>query len=165
MTALAIRRDRSPGELRVLAAQSDDARVARRLLALANALDGMERAEAAALAGMERQALRDVVVRYNAEGVAGLQDRHRSGRPPKLTDGQMASLKAEILVGPDPERDGRSRYRVTDIRALVADRYGVHYSKSGMLGVLHALDLSWQKARPCHPLADTKAQEAYKKGA
>ena len=36
--------------------------------AIANALEGMTRAEAARLAGMERQALRDAVVRYNAEG-------------------------------------------------------------------------------------------------
>jgi hypothetical protein len=34
-------------------------------------LEGMSRAEAARLAGMERQALRDAVVRYNAEGLAG----------------------------------------------------------------------------------------------
>jgi hypothetical protein len=40
--------------------------------AIANALEGMTRAEAARLAGMERQALRDAVVRYNAEGLAGL---------------------------------------------------------------------------------------------
>jgi hypothetical protein len=38
------------------------------MLAIANALEGMSRADAARLAGMERQALRDAVVRYNAEG-------------------------------------------------------------------------------------------------
>jgi hypothetical protein len=31
---------------------------------------------------MERQALRDAVVRYNAEGLDGLHDRPKSGRPP-----------------------------------------------------------------------------------
>jgi hypothetical protein len=35
----------------------------------------MSRATAARLARMERQALRDVVVRYNGEGLAGLYDR------------------------------------------------------------------------------------------
>ena len=38
-----------------------------RLLALANALDGMSRADAARAAGIERQALRDAVVRYSPE--------------------------------------------------------------------------------------------------
>jgi transposase len=32
-----------------------------------------------------------------------------------------------------------------------------------MLRLLHDLGLSWQKARPIHPEADRKAQEAFKK--
>ena len=51
------------------------------MLAIANALEGMSRAEAARLAGMERQALRDAVLRYNLEGLAGLHDRSKPGRP------------------------------------------------------------------------------------
>ncbi|PIK73544.1 IS630 family transposase, partial [Methylobacterium frigidaeris] len=50
-------------------------RTALRLLAVANALDGMSRAEAARAAGIERQALCDAVKRFNAEGLAGLVDR------------------------------------------------------------------------------------------
>jgi transposase len=64
-----------------------------RLLAIANALDGFSRAEAARLAGMERQALRDAVLRDNAEGVGSLRDRPRAGRPEGLTPGQQAALK------------------------------------------------------------------------
>jgi hypothetical protein len=45
------------------------------------ALDGISRGEAARQAGMDRQALRDWGVRYNAGGVDGLRDRGRSGRP------------------------------------------------------------------------------------
>ena len=37
-----------------------------------NALEGMDRASAARLAGMDRQTLRDWVHRYKAEGIAGL---------------------------------------------------------------------------------------------
>ncbi len=54
------------------------------MMAIANALEGMTRAEAARLAGMERQALRDAVLRYNAEGLDGLHDRPRSGAKPRL---------------------------------------------------------------------------------
>src|SRR5438067_4008429 len=65
---LKIREDRSPGELRRLARREAEGRVAARLYAIANALDGTNRAEAARLAGMERQALRDAVLRYNTGG-------------------------------------------------------------------------------------------------
>ncbi len=59
MTALLIRRDRTAAVLRKLAKAGINARVARRLLAIANALSGMSRKEAAEAAGMDRQALRD----------------------------------------------------------------------------------------------------------
>jgi hypothetical protein len=72
MPALAIRRDLPAAELRRSARREPNHRAAMRLLAIASALEGRLRAEAARLAGMERQALRDAVLRYNAEGVDGL---------------------------------------------------------------------------------------------
>ena len=115
MPALAIRQDLPAEELRRLARRKPDRRAATRLLAIANALDGFSRAEAARLAGMERQALRDAVIRYNAEGPSGLHDRPRAGRPEALTPGQQAALKAWVLRGPDPEHDGVSAWRLVDI--------------------------------------------------
>ena len=92
MPIVPIRTDRGPQELRGLARRERDGRVRSRLLALANALDGMSRGDAARLAGMDRQTLRDWVHRYNAEGVAGLRDRPRPGRPCALAEGEQAAL-------------------------------------------------------------------------
>jgi transposase len=73
---LAIRADVvTPAELRRRAKKEPRRRTAQRMLALANALDGMSRADAARAAGIERQALRDAVLRFNAEGLPGLVDR------------------------------------------------------------------------------------------
>ena len=74
VAALPIRQDYAPSDLRRRAACEKDHRASMRLLAVANALEGMTRAEAARLAGMERQALRDAVLRFNAEGPEGLHD-------------------------------------------------------------------------------------------
>ena len=150
-------------ELRRLARQESNGRVACRLLALANALDGMSREAAARQAGMDRQTLRDWVIRFNAAGVEGLRDRPKSGRPSWLDEGQLATLKALALRGPDPERDGVSTWRAKDLCRIVEERFGVRYTKNGMLRLLHELGLSWQKARPVHPEADPKAQERFKK--
>ena len=158
-----IRDDISAEELRRLARQETNGRVACRLIALANVRDGMSREQAARQAGMDRQTLRDWVIRFNAEGVAGLGDRPKSGRPSWLDEGQLATLKALVLRGPDPERDGVSTWRAKDLCRIVATRFGVSYSENGMLRRLHELGLSWQKARPIHPEADRKAQEAFKK--
>ena len=58
MPALSIRDDIAPEELRRRARREHDGRVSARLIALANALEGMDRATAARLAGMDRQTLR-----------------------------------------------------------------------------------------------------------
>ena len=103
MSALSIRRDRTPTVLRKLAKGESDARITRRILAIANALDGMSREEAAQAAGMDRQTLRDWVIRYNEHGLDGLADQPRDGRPPKLDAEQKAELYRLVLDGPAPE--------------------------------------------------------------
>ena len=165
MPALAIRQDLPAAELRRLARREPDRRAAMRLLAIASALEGRSRAEAARLAGMERQALRDAVIRYNAEGPQGLHDRPRSGRPEGLTAGQQAALKAWVLRGPRPERDGVGAWRLADICARAEGAYGVRYSEWGMSRLLRRLGLSRQKARPSHPQGSAAERAAFKKGA
>src|SRR3954454_4527323 len=97
MVAVAIATGRTPAELRAMARRERDGRVSARLLALANALDGTSRDQAARAAGMDRPSLRDWVHRYNAEGVAGLRDRPRPG--PALRARRGAAGRPE---GPDP---------------------------------------------------------------
>jgi transposase len=160
---LPIRTDRNAAELRRLARRERDGRVSARLLALANALEGLPREEAARLAGMTGQTLGDWVHRYNVEGGEGLRDRHRSGRPCTLDESRQAALKALVLKGPRLERDGCIAWRARDLCGLVERRFGVRYSETGMLRLLKGVDLSWQKARPIHPEADPKAQERFKK--
>ena len=73
-----IRQDYSFAELRRLASCSKDANQGRWLLSLAAVLDGMNRADAALIGGMDRQTLRDWVHRFNNAGPEGLFDQ-RSG--------------------------------------------------------------------------------------
>src|SRR6516225_5465796 len=163
MPALAVRDDIGSEELRRRARRESDGRVSARLIAIANALEGMDRANAARLAGMDRQTLRDWVHRYNAEGIAGLCNRPAPGRKPKLTEGQMAALKAVVLAGPDPTVDKVERWRIVDLCRWVEERWGGSYSETGMLRMLWSLDLSHRKTRPRHPQSSEKAQQAFKK--
>ena len=165
MAALRIRQDYPASDLRQRAARERDTRASLRLLAIANALEGMTRTEAARLAGMERQALHGAIQRFNAEGPDGLHDRHRSGRPEQLSPGQQAALKAHILHGPEPECDGISAWRLVDLCEHVERTYGVHYSQWGLSCLLKRLNLSRQKTRPSHPKGNPAAQAAFKKGA
>ena len=151
-------------DLRRLSVREVDRAKARRLMAIANALEGMSRAEAARLAGMARQALRDAVVRYNAEGLAGLSDRPRPGPQPRLDAGHRAALRDVVLAGPDVERTGLSAWTLPELCREVEARWGVTHDPSWMGKLLHRLGLSRQKARPTHPKADPAAREAFAKG-
>lgn len=162
--ALTICTDLPAAELRRLARREEDRAAAARMQAIAGALEGLSRAEAARLAGMERQALRDAVVRYNAEGLAGLRDRPRPGRPMRLDGAQRAALKQVVLDGPDVEATGLSAWTLFELCREVEKRWGVAYHPSHMGKLMHQLDLSWQKARPSHPKADAAAREAFAKG-
>jgi len=113
---------------------------------------------------MERQALRDAVVRYNAEGLAGLIDRPK-GRPERrLTEGEEATLAAVILRGPDPDRDGVCAWTRADLCHWMATHFGKTFHPSSLTRVLRRLDFSRQKARPVHPKGNPEAQRRFQKG-
>ena len=82
-------------------------------MALAAAYDGMSRAEAAKVGGMDRQTLRDWAHRFNEEGPEGLKHRAGAGRPRLLSDEQMGELSVIVETGPDPEVDGVVRSAMT----------------------------------------------------
>ena len=162
--ALTIRDDLAPAELRRRARRELNRRAALRMLAIANALEGLSRAEAARLAGLERQALRDAVVRYNAEGLAGLYDRPKPGRPQRLNEAEQAALAARVFRDPDPERDGVSAWTRADLCRWLEDRFEKKFHPSSLSRVLRRLELSRQKTRPVHPQADPGAQGRFRKG-
>jgi transposase len=163
MTGLAIRKDRTSTVLRKLAKSESDVRVARRLLAIANALDGMSRQVAAKAAGMDRQTLRDWVIRYNEHGLEGLVDCWGNGRPPRLDACERAELYRIVMAGPDPERDGICAFTREDLVRICEERFGKTMHPASMGRWLKDLGLSRQKARPSHPMKDPASQEAFKK--
>jgi transposase len=163
MTALSIRKDRTPEVLRKLAKAETNVRVARRLLAIANALSGMSRKEAAEAAGMDRQALRDWVIRYNAHGPDGLYDCWGDGRPPRLDAEEQAELMRIVLAGPDPEADGLSAFTRDDLIRICETRFGKTFHPASMGRLLRRLGFSRQKARPNHPQKDPAEAAAFKK--
>ena len=162
--AVAITRsDHSAEALRAAARGTKDSKQARRLLAVAMVLDGVLRAVAAEACGMDRQTLRDWVHRYNAEGIEGLRDRPRPGRPPGLSEAQMAELDELVIAGPDPAVHRVVRWRCFDLREVIKQRFEVEITERHVGRLLRQLKLTRLTVRPRHPQADEDAQEAFKK--
>jgi transposase len=159
-TAIEVRRDVTPTVLRKKARQEKDGRVASRLLALANVLEGMDRETAARQAGMTRQTLRDWVHRYNADGLKGLRDQPK-GRPRRaLTPEQEQELETLVLQGPDGDR---VRWRCVDLKRVIEERFQVVCHERTVGKILRRLDFSRLSVRPIHHKSDPEAQQAFKK--
>lgn len=164
MTVKITRLEHSAEALRSVASTEADGKVVRRLLAIALVLEGCRRAEAAQNCGMDRQTLRDWIIRYNEQGVSGLSDQPHGGGPSaKLTDEEKAVLAEWVRRGPDPAEDGVVRWRLCDLRLLILARFFVVLDERSISRILNKLGFRHISVRPRHPRADAAAQEAHKK--
>src|SRR3984893_7602837 len=162
--ALAITRaDHTASELREVATRSNDADATRRMLALALVLEGYKRGEAGKLCGMDRQTLRDWVLRCNAEGIAGLCNRIAAGPKPRLTPEQEATVAERVRKGPDLAKHGVVRWRRVDLARVIKTRFNVILAERSVGAMLRRLGFRRLSVRPRHPQQDPAAQEAHKK--
>lgn len=161
--AIALRPDFRAAELRRLARRSKHAAQARRLLALAAIYDGGTRSEAARLGHVTLQIVRDWVVRFNAEGPAGLIDRRAAGRTPLLTHAHRQALAAQIDQGPIPAVHGVVRWRLCDLGQWLWEEFRVSVTMQTLSREVRAIGYRKLSARPKHHAQAEGAIEAFKK--
>ena len=149
--------------MRRLAKGCRNAKQSRRLLAIAAVYDGMSRADAAKVGGMDRQTLRDWVLRFNEQGPDGLVDLKATGAPMRLTQEQIEEFVAIVEGGPDPEKDGVSVWRSQDLARVIEERFGVFYKDRSVRGLLRRLGFVRISGRPQHPNQKTEVIDAFKK--
>jgi len=162
-TAIALRTDYSSKELRSLARRVKNAGQARRLLAIAAVLDGALREDAAMVGGMDRQTLRDWVLRFNEQGPEGLINKSAPGAPCKLGKRHMAFLARLVEEGPIPAVHGVVRWRACDLIMLLHEEFGVSVSDDTVYRALKKLGFAHVSARPKAYRQDSDAVEAFKK--
>ena len=162
MTVAITRSDVSASDLRTAAAKSQDAKAARRMLAIALILDGWRREAAAEATGMERQTLRDWVHRYNESGLAGLCNRpRRNGPPPRLSPEQQAELAKWVEQGPDFARDEVVRWRCVDLQRRIEQEFGVTCHERTVGKLLRQLSFRRISVRPQHPQSKPEEQAVF----
>src|SRR5512143_2018066 len=130
---------------------------------LAAVAAGKSRAEAAAIGLMDRQTLRDWVVRFNAEGPEGLIDRRSPGRPPKLTSAQKRELRQMVEDGPEKHVPHLVRWRRADLAAVARERFAVDCHETTIGRMLRALGFAHISPRPRPPATNEQAAEEFKK--
>src|SRR5258708_11702630 len=157
------RLDLTASEVRQAASGEEDSAAARRILWLALVLDGVDSKTAAEPCGMDRQALRDWVHRYNAAGLAGLRNLKSPGPGSKLTARQQAELAELVEAGPDPAAHGVVRWRRVDLRDELHRRFGVALHERSVGKGLAKLGYRQPSGRPPPLKADEENHETFKK--
>lgn len=161
--ALELRADWNAKRVRAAAREAADADQARRLLAIAAAYEGQDRAAAARIGAMERQTLRDWVHRFNAAGPDGLVDRKPAGKARRLSAEQEGELARLIEAGPDVARDGVVRWRCIDLKQLILIRWNIAYHERTIGKLLRRLGFRHISSRPRHLGQDPAEIETFKK--
>src|SRR5215208_4405614 len=115
---------------------------------------GRSAREAAAVLGVHERTVTRWLGWYRAGGLAAVEGRHAGGQgaPAFLTAAQREALAAEVATG---------RFRTAaEIRAWVAECWGVAYTEGGMYALLARLGCGPKVPRPVHAKADAATRPA-----
>ena len=111
--------------------------------------------------GCSHRAVQAWVGRYNQGGLAALQERPHTGRPPRLAAADVPRFRDRLEAGPTPE-DGVCTFRCQDLRRILEEEFGVSLRRQAIDDLLHRLDYSSLMPRPQHEQANPEVQEFFK---
>jgi transposase len=86
--------------------------------------------------------------RFNVEGLDGLQDRPRSGRPPTYSADQRAEVVAAALTRPDDLRLPFGCWTLDRLQAYLREHKGIGIKRSRIDEILLDEGLRWRQQEP-----------------
>ena len=113
----------------------------------------------AAIFECDKATVRHWLARFEAEGVAGLRDRPRLGRPCKADAGAREVIRQQMETLPAAAGYLFGFWTVVTLAGHLASCFGLHFSQATLRRTLLALEFRWRCPRhllPNDPLAATK---------
>lgn len=147
-------------ELCTLHRREKDARVKQRITIILARWDGVPVKDIARQQRVSRATVRNLVKRFNEEGIDGLHDKPRSGRPREL---DWEQLKEVLLQSPQNfgyPVQGWNRDLLLD---YIKRTYGVSYHPQHIYWIIRRLGFRSLVPRPRNYAADEKEVEEWKK--
>jgi transposase len=137
---------------RRLRARTTERRVHERLAMVRAVADGATVPQAARALGVHHQTVRKFVKRFLAEGFAGLADRPRAGRPPRLGEADLLALEARLDAD---AASGARTWTLGQAAGWLAEERGVRISPDRLGVLLKRRAFRWKR---------TKRSTAHKQG-
>ena len=148
-------------DFKPLIAKETNGRMRVRLMALSHIKDGANNAQTARNLHVIRRIVNEWVKRFYEQGLKGLQEEPRSGRPCKLNNEQLTQLSEYISNNSIKENGGRLKAQT--IATYISKEFKVQYSVFNIYRLLHQLGFSWITSRSRHPKQSEEVQEDLKK--
>lgn len=144
-----------------LASKEKSIQMKMRLLALAHFQEGQSRTQIAKFLKVSRTSVNKWVQTFLEEGLAGLKEKPRTGRPAFLTKKQKEQLSKYIKS--QAERDTGGRLTGNDIHQYIVKQFGKTYHPDSIYYLLNQMGFSWITSRSKHPKQSQQVQEDFKK--
>jgi transposase len=148
-------------ELETLYRQTKDVRIRERVQIILLAAEGMIAPEIAKIVRRNDQTVRTWIVRFNAEGIAGLYDAPRSGAPPRVTPEYRERLLVVVRQRPRALERPYSMWTLQRLADFMAEETGQRFSTVTVSRILAAHDIVL--SRPQHKVSSSDPEYEVKK--
>ena len=112
---------------------------------------GRNAKELEALYHVSHKSICNWVHSYNSDGINGLKDKPRSGRPPRLNDEQQKDLKSVIMDKPEKFGYSSGVWSGPLVIDYVHNTFGVSYKKAQVYNLLRKLGFTFQRGKAFYP--------------
>jgi transposase len=148
-------------ELETVYRQTKDVRIRERAQIILLAAEGMIAPEIAKIVRRNDQTIRTWILRFNAEGIAGLYDAPRPGAPPQVTPEYRERLLVVVRQRPRALERPYSMWTLQRLADFMAEEMGLRFSTVTVSRILAAHDIVL--SRPQHKVSSSDPEYEVKK--
>ncbi|ACR40979.1 ORF1 in transposon ISC1048 [Sulfolobus islandicus M.16.4] len=141
--------------------EEKDARIKERILAVKlHLVDGKSEKEVSKMLNKGYSTIKLWVGKYKKEGLNGLRDKPRSGRPRKAEEGKIKQILED-----QPQKYGiQEEYWTMRTFKIALQQQGIEYKKSRLYELVHELGYNLVKPRPTNVQAKKDMWDDFKIG-
>ena len=143
--------------------RSPESRYDHRLHALLLVAHGFTAPAVASMLGDSPRAVQQWVRQFDTEGLAGLAEGYRPGRPRRLTENQICQIEAALRKRPDEVGMSSGLWDGKTLSAYLKKRFAITLGVRQCQRLFRHLGFRLRKPRPLLAHADPVAQASHKK--
>lgn len=136
-------------------------RVATRLHAIVLNMEGKTAPDIASILNVHRSKVSIWLQNWQQEGIDGILEGHRSGRPPRLSENQRKHLADILDSGPVAYGFSSGVWASPMVARVIEDEFSIKYHPAHVSRILHELGFSVQRPKKILAQADQAEQSRW----